>query len=155
GEFGIGLRPSGEYGEFELAVEVFKHTGTGYPLFAQDESVFAVTKEDGLKVVAGGFEGDLRAGLGNDVVAELPVVVPAALILVVLNLLTRHCDAGEVFDGLGDAFAVAFGDVHQDAIHVEYDQGLSHWFQISSSAARRRRVCSRVPTVMRTQPGAS
>ena len=146
---------SGEDGELELAAEVFEQAGARHPFLAEDEAAFAVAEEDGLEVVPGGFEGDLFAGLFDDVVAELPIVVPAALVLVVLNLFASDFDAGEVLDGLGDALAVAFGDVHQDAIHVEYDQGLIHWFQISSSAASRRRVWSRVPTVMRTQPGAS
>ena len=63
--------------------------------------------------------------------------------------------AGEVLRGARDGFAVGFGDIHQHAIHVENQNRLAHGFQISSSAASRRRVCSRVPTVMRTQPGAS
>ena len=50
--------------------------------------------------------------------------------------------------GALDGLAVGFGDVHQHAVHVENQKVIAH--QISSSAASKRRVCSRVPTVMRT-----
>ena len=108
-----------------------------------------------LEVVDDGFEGDLGAGRGDEVMARASNRRSSRPVLVVLDLFASDAGAGEVLDGLRDGFAVGFGDVHQHAVHIEYDQQVDSLFQISSSAASRRRVCSRVPTVMRTQPGAS
>ena len=60
---GIGVGTAGEDGELELAVELFEQARARHPFFAKDEAAFAVTEEDGLKIIAGGFEGDLVAGL--------------------------------------------------------------------------------------------
>ena len=61
-------------------------------------------------------------------VREFPIVVEAALVLVFLNLVIAGLAAGEMGDGLRDGLAVGAGDVHEDAIHVEYDEGLGgHW----------------------------
>src|ERR1017187_8388883 len=119
GEFGLDFGPSGEYGDWYWPVYPCQRAGARYPFFAQDEAAFTVAQEDGLKVVPGGFEGDLLAGGRDEVVGEFPIVVPAALVLVVLNLFASQVDAGEVLDGLGDGLAVAFGDVHQDTVHIE------------------------------------
>ena len=146
---------AGEDGEIEVLGESFEHSGTGDPMLAQDQPVGAVAEEDGLEVVFHGLEGDVEADAVHDVVGEFPIVVPAALILEILNLFARGGDAGEVFHRFRDGLAVAFGDVYQDAIHVEDDERFHAWFQMSVRAATRRRVCSRVPTVMRTHPAAS
>ncbi len=86
---------------------------------------------------------------------KLPIVIPAALVFVGLDGFVGNARAGEMLDGLCDRLAVGFGDIHQHAIHIEDQSRRRHGFQISSNAVNRRRVCSRVPTVMRTQPGAS
>ena len=70
GDLGIAVRTSGEDGELESTAEGFEQAGTRHPLFAQDQAALAVAEEDGLKVVLGGFEGDLFAGLFDDVVAS-------------------------------------------------------------------------------------
>ena len=60
--------------------------------------------------------------------------------------------AGEVLDGLHDGFAIGFGDLRQNAVHVEDDYVSP---QIAHSSARKRSICARVPMVTRTQPGIS
>ena len=155
GECGIGPGASGEDGKIELKAQLFQDAGPGHPFFAQNKSIGAIAKEDRLKVILDIPKGDLDAGLGADMVRELPIVVPPALVFVFLDLLAGQIHAREVLHGARDGFAIAFGDVHQDAIHVKHDELLVHWFQMSSRAASRRRVCSRVPTVIRTHPAAS
>ena len=108
--------------------------------------------EQALEIIDYRLELDVHAVLRDDVMGKFPIVVEAALVLVILDLRTGDGDTGEMLDSACDAFAVGLGDVYQHAVHVEDDQLASH---ISSNAASRRRVCSRVPTVMRTQPGAS
>ena len=100
-------------------------------------------------------EGRVHAGVGDDVVGKLPVVVKAAAVFVILDLRGGDLDTGEVRHGAGDGLAVGIGDVGEHAIHVEDQKRLAHFFQTSLRAASKRRVWARVPTVMRTQPGAS
>ena len=65
------------------------------------------------------FERNFEADAADDVVGELPVVVEAALILELLDLLVGGACSGEMLDSRGDGFAVALGDIHQDAVHIE------------------------------------
>ncbi len=152
---GIRLRTARKHGEIILAGEFFQGPRARHPLFAKNQPIIGAAQEDRLEVVLHLLEGNAAALSTADVMREFPIVVPAALILVFLNLLAPQLDAGEMFDGLRDAFAIALGNVHQDAVHIENDEWFGHWLQISSSAVSRRRVCSRVPTVMRTHPAAS
>ena len=133
---GIGARAAGEDGEIEILGELFEHAGARDPLLAQNQAVVAIAEEDGLEVVLHVLEGDVEPAVVADVVGELPIVIPAALILVLLNLLAGGVGAGEVLDGLRDAFAIAFGDVHQDAIHVEDDEFLGQSIGSRSLPAR-------------------
>ena len=156
-ELGLGLRTAGEDGEIELAGELFEHARARHPLLAQDQAIVAVAEEDGLEVILHVLRRERRlpgradrcgARASNRHSSRPGSCSPE-------SVRGRGCDAGEMLDGLGDGLAVAFGDVHQHAIHVEDQMSSGHWLQISSSAVSRRRVCSRVPTVMRTQPAAS
>ena len=111
--------------------------GWATQLLAQDQAICR-RRGRALEVVLHVVERNVDAGVGDDVVGELPVVVPAALVLVVLDLLAGDGVAGEVLDGLRDGFAVGFGDVHQDAIHIEDEErfaSIPDLFQCRQQAA--------------------
>ena len=135
---GVGTRAAGEDGEVEGLGELFERAGARDPLLAEDQAVVRRAEEDGLKVLLHGFEAGVAAVGGADVMGEFPIVIPAALILELLNLFAGGRGAGEVLHGLRDAFAIAFGDVHQDAIHVEYDEFLGHCLISGSRSLRAR-----------------
>ena len=100
-------------------------------------------------------KGHGHTGAGNDSMGEIPVVVKAAAVFVILNPPGGDFDAGEVRRCARDGLPVGFGDVREHPVHIENKSGLAHFFQTSLRAASSRRVCARVPTVMRTHPGAS
>ena len=154
---GLHFGTAGEDGEVELLVQLFECAGLRHPPFAQHQATFtrAVAEEQTLEMRHHIFERGFDSGFAHQVVGELPIVVPAAGVLHFLDALMRGPRASEMLHGARDGLAVRFGDIYQDAIHVENQQGFVHCFQISSSAASICRVCSRVPTVIRTQPGAS
>ena len=144
-ELGFGARAAGEDGEAERLGQLLERARLRDPFLAQIRPSVPCrgrASESALHV----FERDVDAGLRDHVVRELPVVVPAALVLVVLDLLARDRRAGEVLDRLRDGLAVGFGDVHQDAVHVEYDQRLSllpDLFQRGQQARASARACRR------------
>ena len=59
------------------------------PPFAQDQAVRTVAVKQVLEVIDHGLELDGYAALRDDVVREFPIVVPAAVVLVVLDLRAR------------------------------------------------------------------
>ena len=87
---------------------------------------------------------------------ELPIVVPAAEVLEILNGVVRNIGAGEVTNGFANGLAVGLSDFDKDAIHIKHDH---IWFlathQIRSNSSNNRWIWSRVPTVKRRYPGSS
>ncbi len=92
------------------------------------------SEEQLLEVVFHFLEGDVDAHAGNDVVGELPIVIEAALIFELLDLVGSRSGSGEVLHGGGDGLAIALGNVYQDAVHVEDEDGLG----IHNSPQRHR-----------------
>src|SRR5262249_17850039 len=99
---------------------------------------------------------DREAEIEADLLGQEPVVIPAALVLIILDGFMREGPPGEEFHSADDGFAIGFGDIDQNAVHVD-DQDLGGWghYQIGSRSERNLRICSRVPTVTRTQPSIS
>jgi hypothetical protein len=58
-----------------------------------------------LEVRLDGVERNIDAGVANDLVGELPIVVEPALVLVLLNVIVGDRAAGEVRGSLGDGLA--------------------------------------------------
>ena len=77
--------------------------------------------EQALEVIDHRLEFDGHAMLRDHVMREFPIVVEAALVLVILDLGARDLDAREMLDRAHDGFAVGLGDIHQHAVHVEHD----------------------------------
>ena len=81
---------------------------------------------------------------------EFPVVVVTRTVLPAMNLSAGNALASKIPDRFDGRPVEGFTHVHQDAVHIEnhkFDCRFYHSFSIASTS---RRVCSRVPAVMRT-----
>jgi len=73
----------------------------------------------------------------NQTMGQQPIVIPAALILEILNEIVRDKLAREMLDGLADGLAVGFANFDENAIHIEHqDAGTRGYYQIFSSSVR-------------------
>src|SRR5581483_6724968 len=105
----FNLIASGEDRQVETVTELIEEAVLRQPALAMDHA-FAekqvVEMIDDLPIL------HLYAEIGADLLRQRPVVIPAAGIFVILNLLTRDSAAGEVLHRSYDRLAVRFGNVH-------------------------------------------
>src|SRR5262249_829983 len=146
--------PSGEQRESGAGVQPLEDAVLCDPALAQDQAVGAVSMEEALKVVDHFIIVRRDALIVNHGCRESPVVIPSAAVFPDLNFFGGDAAGCEMLYGALDCLAVGFAHVYQYAVHVE-DQNPIRRHRISRSSSRKRRVCSRVPTVTRTQPGIS
>ncbi len=143
---------AGEDGQIEAPAQSIQQARFGNPAFAANEAVAVLAsiaaEEDPVEVVDDHAVFDFDAQIGGDLLRQSPIVVPAAGVLVLLDEIARDAVAGEVLDGLHDGFAIGFGDLRQNAVHVEDD----YFFHNRHSSAMKRSAPARVPMVTRTQP---
>jgi len=133
---------------------LFAYPGSPYPLQERIEPGHAVrSDEEPVELADYGVILNRKAQIGQDPLRERPVVVPAALVLILLDSCARNRFPAEMSHGLDDGLAVRFGDIHQHAVHVEHEH--VRGYHSDSSSVRNLRICSRVPMVTRTQPGIS
>ncbi len=144
---------AGEDGQTEAPAQAFQKAGLGNPGLASDQAVIAAVaaEEDLVEVIDNRAVFDFDSQIGGDLLRQSPIVVPSAGVLVLLDKIARDALPGEVLDGLHDGFAIGFGDLRQNAVHVEDD----YVFHNRHSSARKRLAPARVPMVTRTQPGIS
>src|SRR5260370_29374223 len=134
-----------------MVTQAVRQRGGGDPAFPQDQAGGSMAMEDALKMLHDGVVFGRSPRIANYSGRERPIVVPAAAILPFLNPFAADALTGEMFHRTLDSFAVGFAHIHQHTVHVEH-QEVHH---ISSRAARKRRACSRVPTVTLTHPAIS
>src|SRR6202012_1747983 len=108
--------------------------------------------EDGLEKVYDVLIANVEPAVLDQPLREQPVVIEAAFVLVLLDGFVGDLLPGEVGNRALYGRAVGLGHVHQDPVHVKDDQILRH---IASSSVTTRSAWARVPTVIRTHPGAS
>src|SRR5207248_7153455 len=92
------------------------------PLFAQDQAIGIVAEEEFLKIIDDLLVRSIASVFLNQARRELPVVIPSAAILPVLNLFGRGFVAREIFDRRFDGGAVRFVDIDQHAVHIENEK---------------------------------
>src|SRR5579863_9857223 len=90
----LGPRPPREQREFKALVEPLQGARPGDPLLPHHEP--ALAQKNGLKVLLYIFEFGRHPRLIHDVMRELPVVIPAAPILISLNLFIADARAREM-----------------------------------------------------------
>src|SRR5262245_65611362 len=96
-KFRFGVRPSRKNGEPIGFRQLLQNAGSCDPLFALDQAIAIRAQKNRLKIILNLFEGSFYARLLDGVMGKLPIVVVAALVLVVLDLLGSGLDAGEMF----------------------------------------------------------
>ena len=113
----------GEDAQFVFLLEAFEKTRLRKPAFAQDQAVAVAVRpqEEIVEPVDDGLVINLDTQIGGNLLRKRPIVVPAALVLVILDEVALDAAAGEEFDGLHDAFAVGFGHLRQHAVHIKND----------------------------------
>ena len=122
-DLGLVLQTSGEDRQTESLAQPFEQSGLGEPLFALDQPIPGFSSigadENVVEVVDDGVVRNIDAQIGGNLLRKRPVIVPAALVLIVLDQVALDALAREMFDSLHDRLAVGFGHFRQHAVHIE------------------------------------
>jgi len=112
---------AGKDGERVIFSQTIEEAFGGEPAFAENQTVIGIAQEDFLEAADHIVISHLLAEFLNHAVRELPVVIEAAAVFPDLDFVTGRFCSGEVqYRGLNGG-AIGFADVHENAVHIEYE----------------------------------
>ena len=133
GQLGFPTEASGEERELKVLVQPLEQPVAGNPTLAQNQAVAAVAVKKFLEIIHDLVVVRCDAFIADHGCRERPVVVPAAAVLPFLNHFPCDALAREMLHGLLNGLAIRLADIHQHAIHIEYQKTILH-YQISRNS---------------------